>query len=283
MTHRASLSIAVAILFGAIMTQKFNAQQTDRTVLVSVSVAGATNTPVPGLTRESFQLLEENKEQKITVFLPSQTPMSVSIVLGAGALVRSDRVSERIMEAVGTFKNAGDPANEYFVIPYGTAGVENAIGRGLDQLNGAKNPRKILVMFIDSFDTPAAAEQGALESAMKQDVPIYFMFMKNEFFRFSGKPTTAEDIGAYPASWLNVFEDVAAYTGGRVINTDPLGNLHDEAAKLAAELKNQYVLGFTSGIDARVGKWRNLKVNVKGSQGQQKPTLRYKRRYFAFK
>jgi Ca-activated chloride channel family protein len=282
MTYRTSLSIAATVLLGAIVTQTY-AQQTGRTVLVPVSVLGATNTPVTGLTRENFQLLEENKEQNITVFLPERTPMSVSIILGAGALVRSDRVSERIMEAVETFKKAGDPANEYFVSPYGTAGVEDAIGRGLDQLNAANNRRKILVMFIDSFDTPAAAEQGALESAMKQDVPIYFMFMKNEFFRFSGKPTTAEDTAAYPASWLTVFEDVANYTGGRVINAEPLGNLHDEAAKLADELKNQYVLGFNSELDARVGKWRNLKVNVKSSPGQQKLTLRYKRRYFAFK
>jgi hypothetical protein len=82
---------------------------------------------------------------------------------------------------------------------------------------------------------------------------------------------------------LNVFEDVSSYTGGRVINADPLGNLHDEAAKLADELKSQYLLGFTSGIDLRVGKWRNLKLNVKTSAGQQKLTLKYKRRYFAFK
>ena len=98
-------------------------------------------------------------------------------------------------------------------------------------MDAAKNRRKILVIFIDSLDTPNAAEQGALESAMKQDIPIYFMFMKNDFFRFSGKPTTAEDIGAYPASWLNIFEDVANYTGGRLINAEPMGNLNDEAVK----------------------------------------------------
>ena len=104
---------------------------------------------------------------------------------------------------------------------------------------------------------------------MKQDIPIYFMFMKNDFFRFSGKPTTAEDIGAYPASWLNIFEDVANYTGGRLINAEPMGNLNDEAVKLADELKSQYVLGFASGADAKVAKWRNLKVSVKGAEANR--------------
>ncbi len=283
MTYQTRLSIAAAVLFGVIVTETLGAQLTDRTVLVPVSVSGAGNATVAGLKQESFQLLEENKEQRITTFLPENTPVSVSIILGAGALVRSDRVSEKIMEAVDAFKKAGNPASEYFVGPYGSTGVEDAIARGLSKLDAAKNRRKILVIFIDSLDTPNAAEQGALESAMKQDIPIFFMFMKNDFFRFSGKPTTAEDISAYPASWLNIFEDVANYTGGRLINAEPMGNLNDEAVKLADELKNQYVLGFVSGADAKVAKWRNLKVSVKGAEAQQKLSLRYKRRYFAFK
>jgi hypothetical protein len=52
---------------------------------------------------------------------------------------------------------------------------------------------------------------------------------------------------------------------------------------LAEELKSQYVLGFTSRSEVRNGKWRNLKVAVKGPADQGKLTIRYKRRYFAFK
>jgi hypothetical protein len=273
---------AVAVLFFVFFTGTLTAQRTQRAVKVPISAIGDGNTPVAGLKQENFQLLDENKEQQIAFFSPDNTPMSVSIILGAGALVRSDRVSEKILDAVDAFKKAGNPANEYFVDPYGTSGVEDAIARGLEKLAGSKNGRKILIMFIDNFDAPATAEQGSLESAMKQDVPIYFMFMKNQFFRFSGTPTTTEDLGAYPTSWMNVFEDVATDTGGRVISTEPMGNLRDESVKLADELKNQYVLGFASG-DVKAGQWRSLKVNIRGVAEQQKLTLRYKRRYFVFK
>ena len=53
-----------------------------------------------------------------------------------------------------------------------------------------------------------------------------------------------------------------------------------ESGKLAEELKNQYVLGFTSRNDSSSGKWRSLKVNVTAPAGQPKFTLRYKPRYF---
>ena len=109
------------------------------------------------------------------------------------------------------------------------------------------------------------------------------MFIKNQFFRFSGKPTTAENTGAYPISWMNVFEDVATDTGGEIVIAEPMGNLRDEVVKLADELKNQYVLGFTESSDVRTGKWRNLKVMVKGISGVQKPVLRSRKRYFSFK
>ncbi|HEY2382202.1 MAG TPA: hypothetical protein VGK48_13575 [Terriglobia bacterium] len=283
MVHRKA-AIVFTILLGGILAEVLPAaQQTDRTVFVPVNVIGDANAAVTGLKPENFQLFEDNKEQKITSFSPENAPLSVSIILGAGAMVRSDRVSEKIMESVDAFKKTGNRANEYFVDPYPSTGVEDAIARGLDKLAGAKNRRKVLVMFIDNFDTPANPEQGALESAMKQDIPIYFMFIKNQFFRFSGTPTTAEDTGAYPISWMNVFENVASDTGGRVINAEPMGNLQDESVKLADELKNQYVLGFTPSSDARTDKWRNLKVTVKGVSGQQKAVVRFKKRYFAFR
>lgn len=257
------------------------ARQTDRTVRVPLSATTEGNVATAALKQDSFQLFEDNKEQKITFFLPPNTPMSVSIILGAGAMVRSDRVSEKILGAVDAFKKTGNLANEYFVDPYNKRGIEDSIAQGLDRLAGAKNTRKILVMFIDNFDTPDSPEEGELESAMKQDIPIYFIFIKNQFFRFNGTPTTTENTGAYPASWMNVFENVATDTGGRVIQTEPMGNLQDETLKLANELANQYVLGFVPG-DTKPGKWHNLKVALKGVPSQ-KVTLRYKRKYFLFR
>jgi Ca-activated chloride channel family protein len=284
MIHRRATNFFVNLLLNGVLAGTVVAQDADHTVLVPVSVTSEGNMPVTGLKQENFQLLEENKQQKISLFSPDNSPLSVAIILGAGTLVRSDNVSAKILEAVDAFKKTGNPANEYFVDPYGTVGIEEAIGRGLDKLAGAGNRRKILVMFIDDFDTSRDdAGEHSLESAMRQDIPIYFMFIKNQFFRFSGTPTTTTDESLSKSSWPNVFQDVAQDTGGRMIYAEPLGNLQDETVRLAEELKSQYVLGFTPSSDVRNGKWHNLKVAVNGRADQGKLAIRYKRRYFVFK
>jgi Ca-activated chloride channel family protein len=283
MIRRRAMTFLTVLLSG-VLAGTVVGQDANHTVLVPVSVTSEGNMPVTGLKQENFQLLEENKQQKISMFSPDNSPLSIAIILGAGALVRSDNVSAKILEAVDVFKKTGNPANEYLVDPYGTVGIEEAIGRGLDKLAGAANRRKILVMLIDDFDTSRDdVGEHSLESAMRQDIPIYFVFIKGQFFRFSGRPTTTTDESLSASSWLNIFEDVAQDTGGRVVYTEPLGNLRDETVKLAEELKNQYVLGFTSSSDVANGKWHNLKVNVKTSGSSGKLTIRYKRRYFAFK
>ena len=71
-------------------------------------------------------------------------------------------------------------------------------------------------MFIDSLDNPGGnPELPSMDPAAKQDVPIYFVFMRDAFFRLSGTPSTAQNGQAFPSSWLNVYEDVARNTGGR--------------------------------------------------------------------
>ena len=275
------LSIVIAIVVIGLLPGAVLGQDADRTVLVPVSVTGAANAPVAGLKQESFQLLEENKEQKISFFSPENSPLSVGLILGAGALVRSDRVSQSILDAVDAFKKAGNPSNEYFVEPYGSDGAEAAAVRGLTRLAESGNRRKVLVMFIDSLDNPGGdPEQPSMESALKQDVPVYFVLMRNQFFSLSGTPSTVQNGQGTPSSWLAVYEDVAKNTGGRLIYAEPAGDLKPQCVELAENLKNQYVLGFTSKNDLPSGKWRNLKVSVTAPAGQPKLTLRYRSRYF---
>lgn len=205
MIRRRAATFFLTVILSGLLAGTVMGQDANHTLLVPVSVTSVRNTPVTGLKQENFQLLEENKQQKISLFSPDNSPLSVSFILGAGALVRSDNVSAKILEAVDAFKKAGNPSNEYFIDPYGTLGIEEAIGRGMDKLAGAANPRKILVMFIDDFDTSRdEVGEHSLESAMRQDIPIYFVFIKGQFFRFSGRPTTTTDEGLSASSWLNI-------------------------------------------------------------------------------
>lgn len=267
---RTQASIGIALLWIGAFTA-VSAAQTANMVLVPVTVTGQRNVPVGGLKEENFKIAEDNADQKIAYFSPDNSPLSIGIILGAGALAaRTDRVSDSIREAVETFQKTSNPANEYFVEPFGMDGVNGAANRGLARLARSSNPRRILIIVMDSRDNPGGnSSSPSMEGPMKQSVPIYFNFMSG----------VQADRG-FPQDWLTVFEDVAKSTGGRVLYTEPENEMRTELIKLAEELKGQYAIGFTSSKTAQDGKWRNLKVAVTPPAGQPKVNVKNKSRYF---
>ena len=130
------------------------AQNTNRTVLVPVSTTGGKNEP-NDLKQENFQLLEDNKEQKISWFSPPNSPLSIGIILGGGSLAqRTDAVSQRVINAIKAFQKSSNESNEYFVEPYGQDGAQGAIDRALTKLARGSSRRRILIVVIDSHDNP---------------------------------------------------------------------------------------------------------------------------------
>jgi VWFA-related protein len=59
-------------------------------------------------------------------------------------------------------------------------------------------------------------------------------------------------------SYLN---QLANKSGGRVLRADTLGSLPDAFAKIAAELRTQYALGYYSSNKLRDGQYRKIKVS----------------------
>lgn len=54
--------------------------------------------------------------------------------------------------------------------------------------------------------------------------------------------------------------ELAGKTGGRLLRADSLGSLPDAFAKIAAELRTQYALGYYPSNRARDGQYRRIKV-----------------------
>ena len=57
-------------------------------------------------------------------------------------------------------------------------------------------------------------------------------------------------------------EKLAAKSGGRLVRADTLGSLPDAFAKIAAELRTQYSLGYYPTNAAHDGQYRKLKVVI---------------------
>ena len=56
-------------------------------------------------------------------------------------------------------------------------------------------------------------------------------------------------------------KELADKTGGRILRADTLGSLPDAFAKIAAELRTQYALGYYPSNKARDGQYRKIKVS----------------------
>jgi Ca-activated chloride channel family protein len=59
-------------------------------------------------------------------------------------------------------------------------------------------------------------------------------------------------------SYLNLLADKS---GGRLVRADTLGSLPDAFAKIAAELRTQYAIGYYPTNKERDGKMRKIKVS----------------------
>jgi len=56
--------------------------------------------------------------------------------------------------------------------------------------------------------------------------------------------------------------ELANKSGGRLLRADTLGSLPDAFAKIAAELRTQYAIGYYPVNKARDGQYRKIKVST---------------------
>ena len=264
--------LAALLLIGA-LSGVCAAQIEPNTVLIPTTVTAGKDMAVTGLKQENFKVAEGNADQKITFFSADNSPSAIGFILGAGALAqRADTVSTNIRSAVETFQKSGHPNNEYFVDPFGQDGVDGVVVRSLQKLARSANPRKTLIVIMDTFDNPGGnPEQPSMEGPLKQGVPIYFVFLNN-----------TQNNRSFSQNWMNTIEEVSRSTGGKMMYLDPQNELRNELVKLADELKNQYVLGYASSNPTQDGKWRNVKVTVT-PPGGTKVNVRTRSRYFVAK
>jgi VWFA-related protein len=70
--------------------------------------------------------------------------------------------------------------------------------------------------------------------------------------------------------------DLALKSGGELYRADTLGSLPDAFANIAAELRNQYSLGYYPANQTRDGKYRKIQVKVsrKGVVARARPGYR---------
>ncbi|MBI4892518.1 MAG: VWA domain-containing protein [Acidobacteria bacterium] len=268
-------------------------------VLIPVTVTTPLNQFVTGMEKENFRLFEDKVEQEIGYFASFDAPLSIGLVFDASGSMGSKLTKSR--QAAAQFFKTANPEDEFFlvqfndrpqlVVPFtqntediqsrltftqakGRTALLDGIYQALQMLKKGRNPRRALLIISDGGDNSSRYTENEVRNLLKEaDAQMYAIGI---FEPIGSRGRTAEEL-----SGPGLLSELAEMTGGRHFPVDNLNDLPDIAAKIGIELRNQYVLGYTSKNQSRDGKYR--RVTVKLNQPRGLPPLRalHRQGYYA--
>jgi VWFA-related protein len=268
-------------------------------VQIPVAVTDSVNRFVLGLQKEDFHLLEDGIEQTVAHFSGEDAPLSVGLVFDeSGSMDEKVRTSQ---VAVAQFLKTLNADDEAFLVefsdsakvsvgftshgeeinntlkqsqPTGQTAMLDAIDLALREMKKAENSRKAIVVVSDGGDNHSHYTAAQIEALVREaDVQIYAMGVYERIL-FPG--LTPEEI-----SGPQLLSEIATQTGGRAFNAQLTSDLPSVAARIALELRNQYVLGYYPKDQARDGKYRHVEVKLTQPRGVSALTAHWRLGYYA--
>jgi VWFA-related protein len=280
--------VAVIALGVMALTPSIGAQQTFRTgtdtVAIYATVTNAAGAIVTGLDQRDFIVEDNGRQRPIALFKRDLQPITLALLLDRspslfgpairmqdavvdfiGRLLPADRATLGFFSHVVTLKpelstdqNAlirrlGDPAP----FPAGTA-LWDAIEAGRAAISAEPERRVVLVM-TDAADNCSAADIDAVRRQIELDgVMVYGVGVRGR----EGLPTSE-------------MRAITRATGGWYFELRPDADIAATMQRIADELHQQYVIGFTPAVlDGRVHR-----LNVKSTRPGL--TVRARRSYVA--
>jgi len=261
-------------------------------VSLFVTVADAGKRLVPGLTKEDFEVFDNEKPQPLVYFDNRVLPITVVVMLdtsasmtGAIALLREAaqqfliRLLPEDKGRVGAFNDKIEFSSRFTndrdelvsdvkELDYGNGTrLWDGVDASLEQLKGIEG-RRVILVFTDGDDTGSRSSSlgKVIERARADEVMIYAIGLESNYFNGQYMVRSRPDGG---------LRKVADETGGGYFELQKTSDLAPTFTKVAEELHSQYVIGFTpTQLDNRVHK---LMVKMK----RPGMTARARRSYLA--
>jgi VWFA-related protein len=267
-------------------------------ILVPVSVTDSSNRIVLGLEKQDFQVFEDGTEQKISQFSGEDAPISVGIIVDTSGSIGEKL--DRSREAVSQFLKTMNEHDEAFLITFNQqaklqvgftavsqriedklVGIESsgytalldAVNVGLEEMKKAKNARKAILIISDGGDNISHYTPREIADVVrKADVQIYAMgVFEPIMLRLS-----SEEIGG-----PKLLSNLSQQTGGRIFAVANDNQLPLAAEKIGIELRNQYLLAYSTTNQDRDGSYRKIAVKVNPPKELPPVKVRWRQGYYA--
>jgi Ca-activated chloride channel family protein len=269
MRHRQKilpLALLLSIVVTALGQEEINKQVRVAVdiVLVNAIVTNANNEVVTDLRPEDFALSEDKVQQDIQYFSTESGPISLGIIFDVSGSMERDAGIAR--DAAITFLKNSTEGDEYFLVtfndkarlvqdfttniedlrnklplvpPKGATAMYDALYLGLSNIKKGVNTKKALLLITDGMDNSSRYTRGNIRELLREsDVQVYSI-----------------DLG------YSVVGEFSEISGGHSYRTS-INSVWDTCRKIAAELKNQYILGYVSTNTTKDGSWRKIHARV---------------------
>src|SRR5712692_10056479 len=267
--------------------------------LVNVTVTDPYNRLVTGLEPDNFRIFEDNIEQEVVNFSSEDVPISIGVILDHSGSM-ANKLGKAKQAAFQFFKTA-NPQDEFFLVGFndraqllspfthnvedlqsgllsasakGRTALLDAIYLGISQMRGASNGKRALLIISDGGDNRSRYTEKDIKRLVREaDTQLYSIGI---FDPFENRNRTSEELNG-----PTLLNEMTELTGGRAFSVENLNDLPDIAAKIGAELRNQYVLGYHPSNKAHDARWRKIKIKLRGPKGLPPLNVYAKTGYYA--
>ena len=234
---------------------------------------------VGNLEPRELAIFEDDVPQEIKDFSTETKPLVVGIAIDtSGSMIQK---IQRARDAAITFVQALAPNDQAFVLAFdsaphllqgftsnqdlltlaiqrtevgGATVLYDALTLAIEQLRELKGVKRALIVLSDGMDYGSRTKyQDVIALAKRSEVIIYSVGLSG-----SGIADLALDEG--PNQATTVLKSIAEQTGGFAIFPSNLFALEDIYRNIAATLRSQYFITYTSNNLARDGKWRRIEL-----------------------
>jgi VWFA-related protein len=269
-------------------------------VLIPVSVTDGKGRAVNGLDKDQFTLYEDKVEQVITHFAAEDAPVSIGIVFDA-----SDSMEPRMhkaREAVNALVRNANPDDEFFLVQFsdgaelaagltknaaeiqaraasiqtgGSTALLDAVLLAIREMKKAANTRKAIVIISDGEDNSSHCSVNFLkESVRESDSVIYAIGIDNS-------DVFTQNWGRERLSGAALLNEIATQTGGKLFEVSRLKQLPEVASNIGAQLRSQYLLGYTPSNNKKHGGYHRIQVKLARPKGFPRLHAAWRLGYYA--
>lgn len=256
-------------------------KSTSNLVVLDVSVLGADGSPIAGLSRDNFQIVEDGKRQVIKQFSKEDAAVSIGFVVDMSGSMHSK--VESVKRATSAFLDASNPRDEYFLIAFNDrpwlglpAGMEfstaredirrafltvhsagrtalyDAVALGVQHVAKGRHERRVLILISDGKDTASLLTRlDALQYVRSSPVTIYTIGLFSPDDEDSNR---------------GVLRQLARVTGGRYYEPATNAAIDQACVTIARDIRARYTMAYTPPAEAK-STVRKIKVELARSSG----------------